>query len=581
MRAIGFWVAAGLLLLALSAGAATVTVTPDPQFTDLPVGQVDLGETSLTNGWRIVTNALGYGALCSFGPSTYQSRSGGFHAHYEDWYHDVWHPDQDFGRGAFLATCDQFKGTAPVVLNDRTPSTVWLGTDTWNGTDLHGRTLGSITKLEYYTFCGKIPIRSAAVPNEESWWAKNTWWNGPQQPIQLQFTIVDADPPTEIRQVWYRPWGYNFVGDDGMTEPGSQKGRWQYFNCLATQPGSQGKWYMPSCGTTPNTLEWGWPDPDYPDPLGGTPWEQMMRFTFPQGELPPLSQWMLANPANIWKTPGWNGKTVPTGTINATATGYPLNFFVGARISQVSQQKDASGNLMERSSLFLQGVSILWTNSSYGERAQIDKFTIGFNNVNETYDFEPAPTDPDLQVVATNCGMWNRVPGDTSKVYPEWPWVNQQPIAVSPGMAQQPMPLEPTYARTIYSTPTVPERGFLVKIVGRVAPQEGQNNAYFVLDDGSKLSYQTALADCVFGDDGWEITNKRWADWTSPDPDGDGVVKGRIRVYLPDDAFRGDPLWIGTGDIVAVVGFVEPLTWWGSCPMMWTNINNVQKILNY
>jgi hypothetical protein len=580
------------LIVALSAAptcAAVVTVMPDPQYTDMPVGQVGLGETTCTNGWRIVTNALGYGALCNWGPSTYQSRSGGFFAHYEDWYRDVWHPDQNFGRGAFFASCDEYKGTFSVQSGDRTPSTVWLGTDTWNGTALHGRTLGSITKLEYYVFCGKIPVRGAGIPQSEGWWEASSWWNGPQQPIQLQFQITNPSDPTEQRQVWYRPWGYNFVGDDGMDEPGSQKGRWQYFNCMASQPGNQGKWYMPSCGTSPNTLEWGWPDPDYPDPLGGTPWEQMMRFRFPVGNYPPLSQWTLSDPSTIWKTPGWNGKTVPAGNINCTATGYPLNFFLGARVSLVAQQKDANGNLLPRSSLFLQGGSQTWVNSSYGARSQIDRFTIGFDGVDETYDFEPPLDQPPLQVVATNMAMWQRVPGDTSKRWPEWPWANEQPIAYSPGLAQQPMPLEPTYKRTTLSTPTVPERGFLVKIVGKVMPQTEGVNQYFVLDDGSKLSYQMQKQNMHYDSSlGWVVdpnpygAKEPWFDaWTSTTPDGSGVVKGRIRVYLQNDAFRGAPLWIGPGDIVSVVGLVQPLEWWSTCPIMWTNINKVQKLQNY
>jgi hypothetical protein len=59
------------------------------------------------------------------------------------------------------------------------------------------------------------------------------------------------------------------------------------------------------------------------------------------------------------------------------------------------------------------------------------------------------------------------------------------------------------------------------------------------------------------------------------------VVKGRIRVYLQNDPFRGDPLWISTGDIVSVVGYVEPIRFWGSCPIMWTNINKVTKLQDF
>lgn len=505
------------LLLSLGpANAAVVTVTPNPQPSDLPVGQVGLGETTLTHGWSIVTNALGWGKLSTYGPSTYQSRTGPFFAHYLDWYNDVWHPDTNFGRGAFYATCDEYKGTEPLLYGDFTPSTVWLGTDTWNGAPVAGRTLGSITQLDYYSFCGKTPCRYEGKKTELEWWGKHSYMRGPQQPIQLQITIQSPDR-SELRQVWYRPWGYNFTGDDGLDEPGSQKGRWQWFNCLVARPGGEGKWYMPCSGTSPNSLEYGWSN-----------WATMLAFQLPDGPLPPFSQWVIADPAVIPKTPGWNNMTVPTGTVNGNGTGKPINFFLGARVSKIYQALDETGGTIEGTSLWLQGADIQWVNHSYGARAQIDHFALGFSGSGSvTYDFEPAADEPPAHILSASHRSLD--------------------VLRTPGMA----------AGNQWN-------GNLYRITGRVVAQSGGVNQYFQFEDGSQLTYVNSGYDPL------------WTYQTLPGP---------IRVYLPNDAFRGDPWWISTGDWVTVVGFIEPLRYAypvypypreaNSPLMMWTNINNL------
>lgn len=522
---------AGLALMALPAGAAVVTVTPNPQPTDLPVGQLGLGETTLTHGWSIVTNALGWGKLCAYGPSTYQSRTGPFFAHYLDWYNDVWHPDTDFGRGAFYATCDEFKATAPRMMRDWTPSTVWLGTDTWNGTAIAGRTLGSITKMDYYSFCGKTPVRYAGLKTELGWWGKSSWWNGPQQPIQIHLTIQSPDQST-TRQLWFRPWGYNYVGDDGLTEPGSQKGRWQWFHCLDIGPGSQNKWYMPCCGTTPNCLERGW----YPEGQTSS-WRLMLDDSLPEGNLGQFRNWKLVASD---KSPGWPDqpfsepaypditviRTDPIGTYNSTGTGKPINFFVGARVAEVQSKLDESGEQIPDTSLFLQGGNIRWVNGSYGERAQIDHFTLGFDGVDETYDFEPAPEDAPAQICASSHRSLDVLRSPTMFACNQW-------------------------------------TGNLFRVVGKV---EYVNNQWFEIEDGSKLTYL---------DKGYE------PDYINQ------ILPGRIRVYLPDDGFRSDPLWIGGGELVSIHGYIEPIRFAfpnppelgrdASSPLvMWTNINNVR-----
>lgn len=517
MKTMHLALAAVMLLACIPAGADVVTVMPNPQPTDTPVGQVGLGETTLTNGWSIVTNALGWGKLCTFGPSTYQSRTGAFFAHYLDWYNDVWHPDTDFGRGAYYATTDMFKATAPVMQNDWTPSTTWLGTDTWKGAPVAGRTLGSITNMEYFSFMSKTPSRYEGKKTELEWWGKASYMRGPQQPIQIQLTIQSPDL-SEKRQLWYRPWGYNFTGDDGLTEPGSQKGRWQWFNCLVARPGGEGKWYIPQTGSSANAAEYGWDD-----------WTEMLAAQLPDGPMPPFSQWVLASPASITKSPGWNSQTVPTGTVNSNGTGKPINFFLGARVSKVNTVIDDSGNSTPDAGLFFQGTNIMWANHAYGARAQIDHFTLGFSGEGtETYDFEPPLDEAPAQVLASSHRSLDVLRSPTMFAGNQW-------------------------------------SGNLYRITGRVAPQDSSVNQYFQMEDGSMLTYVNSgyEPDYVFQ-----------------------TLPGPIRVYLPDDAFRGDPWWISTGDWVTVYGFVEGLRYAFPSPatyerkpytplMVWTNINSI------
>lgn len=512
MKTLHLALAAVVLFACLPAGAATVTVMPDPQPTDTPVGGVGLGETTLTHNWSIVTNALGRAELSTYGPSTYQSRTGPFFAHYLDSYNDVWHPDTDFGRGAYYATNDMFKATAPIMQNDWTPSTTWLGTDTWKGAPVAGRTLSSITTMEYFSFMSKTPTKTGGLKNELEWWGKASWMGGPQQPIQLQLTIQSPDL-SEMRQVWYRPWGYNVTGDDGLTEPGSKKGRWQWFNCLA-----QGQWYMPCTGTTPNTLEYGWET-----------WGEMCSFQLPDGPLPPFGQWVLADPAAISKTPGWNEQTVPTGTINATGTGKPINFFLGARISRVYSALDEYGEEIPNTGLFLQGGNISWCNHMNGGRAQIDHFKLGFGaEGTETYDFEPPLDAPPVRILSASHRAMDILRSPTMHAGNEW-------------------------------------SGNLFRVTGRVAPQDSSVNQYFLIEDGSNLTYMNCGYDPL------------WIHQTLPGP---------IRVYLPDDFFRGTPWWISTGDWVTVVGYLEPLRYAFPSPAsypriphsplcLWSNINNL------
>lgn len=520
---------AAFLLATLPARAVVVTtvVTPNPQPTDTPVGLRELGETTLTNGWMIATNAKGWAKLSTFGPSTSQSRTGPLFAHYLDWYNDAWYPDTDFGRGTFTAECDMWIGGGIALPPEdpnapywKTPSTCWLGTDTYQGTPIHGRTLGSITKMEYYSFVDKIPTKYAGGRTEQGWWAKANWWGSVQQPIQIHLVVTSPDG-TENRQLWYRPWGGNFVGDDGILEPGSQKGRWQLWNCLTWAGANQSKWYMPLHGDTPNTVEQGWA-PTGSGSTAKSAWENMLDFQLPQGPMPPFREWTLAE--NVGKNPGWNKNTTPQwGGLGSTGTGYSLNFFVGARINGVKP-------------LWLQSdtASISWYNHANGERAQVDMFTLGFSGEGqETFDFEPALEDLPVRTVAMS---------EKSL---------KDPIM---GLAST-------------------KRGILVKVTGQVAQAPSNAGQGFVIEDGSKLQYL---------DLGYDPT------WLEQ------VMDGPVRVFLPDDidgdettdrwAWNGWPLWVSPGDIVSVVGMVEPFRFPGAPSdhqIMWTNVYNIKKLQNF
>lgn len=491
---------------ALGASADVVTVTPVSEIT--PIGQMDPGETQLSYGWSIATNRLGWGELSTFGPALYFSRNQVGNSPIIAGDPEV-HPNQNLGRGTFYATCDMWVGGTNLT-GDRTPSTVWLGTDTWKGQPLHGRTLGSITDMDYFSFVDKCPIRYSIEPlrNQQGWWNKPNYWNGPAEPMQLQFTVCSPSDPNEIRQLWLRPWGGGYSGDDGLNEPGSKKGRWEHIYCIPNH------WYKPSTGTSPNHVQRGW-----------MTWAELMDFQEPQGPLPKYRDWKLADPATIWKSPGWDGQTNPTGGVTATATGYPLNFFVGARKTLVKP-------------LFMQpeGQTIRWINQSYGERAQMDYFTLGFaGEGTQTYDFEPDPADAPVRTVA--CSI---------KALKDSVWTRQE--FVYP-------PADPLL--TFINPPA--RQNYLVKVTGVVGLPWENYNLGFTIEDGSKLTYV---------DPGFD------PNWTP------SVLDNPIMVWLQNDGFRGDPYWIGTGDIVTVEGFIEPVRF-AYAPhdylLMWTNVNKITK----
>jgi hypothetical protein len=265
----------------------------------------------------------------------------------------------------------------------------------------------------------------------------------------------------------------------------------------------------------------------------------MLDDSLPEGSLGQFRDWKLCSTE---KNPGWVTQrgyaTVPVGSVNSNGTGKPVNFFIGARVSQVYKLLDGQGNPIPDTDFLDQGEDWLrWVNGAYGARAQIDFFTLGFgldgenNPITETYDFEPAAGDPPAHFMYAS--------GKSLDVL-------RSPLMASSNQWT----------------------GNLYKITGLVLPETNRN--WFVLEDGSKLTYLDV--GCY---PNWIYTPN---------------TPGPIRCYLQDDDFWDDPLWIGAGvpQLVTVYGYVEPLRFAFPNPpeypreansplMMWTNINNVKR----
>jgi hypothetical protein len=366
------WIVIALLCATACAHAATVTVSP-----------------SNMQGWSMETNNGGTAELAAHGPAIFEMA-------------DPWVADDStsLGRGAFYATLESpYSGT---------PSTSWLGLDTFNGSPLAGTTLNSITKLEYYAYVAHIPTQHS-TGEWESW---KGWYKYPRQPISLQIT---AEHPTigSRKQFWFMPWG-PFNASKPETIRGDNCGqnckKWLRYDCRNFNypgPNMSGRWYSPE--NPEETFDtWGALTTAYGD------WKLVATSTTSYAD-------------GGWKSPGWDQSTSPTGSPSCTATGTAINFQFGARKTNTH--------------IFYED-GIQWENDYQQGRAYVDRFTLGINNVNVTYDFEPATGTPVPQVV-----------GITSKT---------------------------AYDSMIHD-PTV-DKKFLTKICGRVI---FSNAAIFKIEDGS------------------------------------------------------------------------------------------------
>ena len=473
------FVLAALVVLACAPAQATIGVTVRPDGDQVANTWRGFGQ-QCTNGWRIDTYNYGWGALCPWGGSTFNTDQVYSGRHFPG------------GYGAYYASCDFFQGT---MTTDKNPSTAWLGTDTWNGTSLVGKKLGDIDEMSYWSFTERVPQRwGGGTPAEVEWWNKNGWWGYVQQPIVLELTAEALNPNTsevEKRQFWYRPDGGNYVGDDGP----KMKGQWYQWNCL-----TWGKWYSPQYDSSARGWEFGY-----------TSWDGLMNASVASA-LPGAAyastvlfkDWTLVDPANIWKSSGWKagaGSNSPTGHPNATGTGKPVNFRVGARVQNPGV-------------MYLNGVSSMWPNESYGFRGQVDGFVLGFNGTSVAFDFEPAGND----VIRTSAYA-QKAAGDN----------------IVEGKAIDRF------------TMNTAKRSNLFRISGKVTRSNTGTwdnskriwqNGYFVVEDGSGLTYQERWNDPGTGN--W-VTETR---------------SGQMFVYLSP---RNDGLDIWNGDYVGVTGFVEKL----------------------
>jgi hypothetical protein len=362
-----------LALAAMPACAVVVTVTP---VTTTPTGVTTVVENQLTNGWSIVTNRFGVGEISPSGPCVTETPFG---------FNSAWNGQGvDFGRGAFYASCD-YVGQGSNAGDDKTPSSVWLGLDTFGGQPLAGVKLSQIKSLNYWAYVSKIPSRLQDNTSPDNWDSWSQGWLYPSQPIMLQL-IVKMPASMGYGDFYgrvalqYRPWldGNNPIKGDPKYEDGL--GIWKYYDCL-----TGGHWML--SGTDKDAAM-----------IDIANWQSLLSYTVgTAGNTTTLGNCELMATTTSYtkygadyKSPGWNGTTNPEGWPNTSGTGKTINFTVGARMSTIKWPGETS--------------STVWAHlESIGFRGQLDWFTLGIDkngngNDNDsgekfTYNFEPAQND--------------------------------------------------------------------------------------------------------------------------------------------------------------------------------------------
>lgn len=336
------------LLLAASACCDTVTVSP----------------TNM-NGWSVVVNRFGLGYFTTSGVLQYETTAG--------------FPS---GRGAFYAMC-QGGGQST---SDKTPDTVWLGVDTFNGQPLAGIKLNQIKKLQYTAYVSDMPTVEDTVNQ----------WKYPREPITLQFVVTDNT--TFTRNLWFRPWSNSPEGFGYGGNPADQLARWITYDCINCTP----TWTGPRNGGTTITPVWS-------EPEGNQVFHSWAEVCAVYGEAMLVATSTTFNPsARQQKSPGWDNSTNPIGSSISTGTGMPLNFEVGAR-------KFAHSNIWSN-----QGSNTSWYRESVFFKGYVDTFTMGIdygtpeapNVVETTFDFEPDETTPKPELVSMN--LRSACEGDTT-----------------------------------------------------------------------------------------------------------------------------------------------------------------------
>jgi hypothetical protein len=203
-------------------------------------------------------------------------------------------------------------------------------------------------------------------------------WKYPREPICLQFVVVDE--LGNRRNIWFRPWSNKPEGHGYGGNPADQMAQWITYDCVNCTPQFVG----PAATVTPL-----WNEPQSNQVFHS--WAEVCTV---------FGNWTLVPTApvgDIYHSAGWDGKTSPTGTVTATATGMPLNFEVGARKFAYNGIWGATANKN-------------WFPESINFRGYVDTFTLGIdygtpeepNVVETTYDFEPAAATKAPRLVSLN-----------------------------------------------------------------------------------------------------------------------------------------------------------------------------------
>lgn len=373
MKAAWVALAAILALCAVPVFAVVVTVTP---VTTTPTGQADVVENQLTHGWSIVTNRFGVGEISPTGPSMGEILY--------PWNTELDGSGLDMGRGAFMATCE-YNGQGTATPEAKTPSTIFLGVDEFNGQPLAGIKLNQIKSLNYWSYVSKAPNRMLSGSSPDNWDSWSMSWLTPNQPIQVHLTVrlpaahsLGYGPFYDRFCLQYRPWGSTIRGDDKFEDG---VGYWKFYNCIAT-----GRWMRPDLDKDAPVVE----IPNWYTMLGIAVGPAGNQCTIGDCELV-ASTYTYTKYGADFKSPGWNGTTIPEGWMNTNGTGKAINLTVGARMSVLKWPSDPD----------------VWRNwahmESIGARMQMDLFTLGIdlnnnghdNDAGEkvTYNFEPAADD--------------------------------------------------------------------------------------------------------------------------------------------------------------------------------------------
>lgn len=269
------------------------------------------------------------------------------------------------GRGAFYAMTTGGEGN--------TPDSVWLGMDTLNGQPLAGVTLNQIKTLQYTCYVSDMPNYKVGSAGENE-------WKYPREPICLQFVVQDS--VGNRRNIWFRPWSSKPEGGGYGGNPADQMGQWITYDCIACTPQFTG-WIK--------TIT-----PMWNEPIINNQYNSWADLCTVYGDYTLVAT---AAEGTTYHSAGWDNNTSPPGATTATATGMPLNFEVGAR---KSQYKDIWGATTGKN----------WIPESCWFKGYVDTFTIGvdFNSDGDdadqgeqtTYDFEPAATAQEPELVALN-----------------------------------------------------------------------------------------------------------------------------------------------------------------------------------